>query len=235
MMRREEIETELQYLESTLAGTGNEQIFTVPAGYFIDLPGTILLQVRLLEVQQEPLYKTPENYFDTLPAIILQRVQATGIPSVEEEINALSPLLAGLRKRPVYTVPDDYFNEPLPIPVAEAQTPAKVVKMSRKRNWIGYAAAAVVTGLMFIAAYKYWPVQNNATNAAVADVNKEVTSLSDEDILGYLNTSSNPANDVIADDNAATEEDYFHLISDKEIQEYLSDNKDPKDRRSSGI
>lgn len=60
----------------------------------------------------QPVYRVPEGYFDTLPALMLKRIKTLDTPGATEEIESLSPLLAGISKRMPYTVPAGYFDNP---------------------------------------------------------------------------------------------------------------------------
>lgn len=54
-------------------------------------------------------YSVPEGYFDTLPALILAKVKA-GEQEAINEIETLSPLLAGLSRKMPFDVPEGYFD-----------------------------------------------------------------------------------------------------------------------------
>lgn len=55
-------------------------------------------------------FSVPEGYFEQLATEVLAKAQAQDT-SAAEELQVLSPLLAGLSKKSPYTVPDGYFDE----------------------------------------------------------------------------------------------------------------------------
>ena len=68
--------TEEEKYEDKLKGL-NKGAFRVPAGYFEELPGSILSKIDLLEgkktVSANP-FETPDGYFENLPSVIADRV-----------------------------------------------------------------------------------------------------------------------------------------------------------------
>ncbi|MBA2746732.1 MAG: hypothetical protein H0U44_10935 [Flavisolibacter sp.] len=87
------------------------------------------LNSTLRTIPEAP-YTLPENYFEHFPAQMLSLVKELEI-SAKEEIQHLSPLLAGLDKKSLYSVPDDYFSEnleALPYMVGEDQ-PSAILKL----------------------------------------------------------------------------------------------------------
>lgn len=62
--------------------------------------------------RQKPqnIYTAPEGYFDDLADQILNRIKAIEAKDAKDELQYLSPLLAGISRKPPYTVPDDYFK-----------------------------------------------------------------------------------------------------------------------------
>ena len=72
----------------------------------------------------QPSFSVPEGYFDGLAASILAKEK--GQSSAAEELQELSPLLAGIPKTIPYTVPEGYFEQnmaSLPFLVNEAESP----------------------------------------------------------------------------------------------------------------
>lgn len=54
-------------------------------------------------------YQVPEGYFEELIPSLMNRIKALDEPDAGREIGMLSPLLAGISREQVYTVPDGYF------------------------------------------------------------------------------------------------------------------------------
>lgn len=94
-------------------------VFTVPAGYFENLP----LQLLQLAKEEETVstilpqagvdpYSVPAGYFDQLANTILMRVKAVDDAlSAQEELSVLSPLLSKLDKKLPFEAPAGYFTE----------------------------------------------------------------------------------------------------------------------------
>lgn len=55
-------------------------------------------------------YQVPQGYFDGLAQAILRRIKTDSFDA-RQEVETLSPLLAGLNKKMPFSVPDDYFTE----------------------------------------------------------------------------------------------------------------------------
>jgi hypothetical protein len=55
-------------------------------------------------------YSVPEGYFDGLAASVLAKIKGEQAVSASEEIEQLSPLLAGISRKLPFSVPDDYFQ-----------------------------------------------------------------------------------------------------------------------------
>ena len=55
-------------------------------------------------------YFVPTGYFENFAASVLQKLQGENSLSVNEELEGLSPVLAGIPKEMPFTVPQGYFN-----------------------------------------------------------------------------------------------------------------------------
>src|SRR6478609_2804606 len=119
MNSRINILNELRGISPTLASLPFTRPYQdVPEGYFEGLLDEILLQVRedqksliLGEADKSAPYVVPQDYFQNLPAIIMQRIKADEQENSHEELEMLSPLLGGLKKKNTFQVPQGYFDE----------------------------------------------------------------------------------------------------------------------------
>jgi hypothetical protein len=82
------------------------------------MPQSPIIQEELQELNSSLVtlpapadYTVPEGYFAGLAAEILTRIKAEEAHTPAAELEVLSPLLAGIHKRQVYSVPEDYFAE----------------------------------------------------------------------------------------------------------------------------
>ena len=108
MNRRKEIPEELKDIAPALAGIDFQQPYKVPAGYFENLAGQIMLRIRL------------EN-----------------AGSAKEELEIISPFLSGLSKKMPFSTPEGYFDTLTPgirSTENENREPARVVKMFQPRS-----------------------------------------------------------------------------------------------------
>jgi|GEM_PF-1985085 len=209
--------------------------YAVPERYFDNLPETILEKLSISLISKEIPYNVPGGYFDALPGAILSKIRASEVHSELEEI---SPLLSSLSKTNVYSVPEDYFTTTNPVNTVNKadKENAKVVSMfAKNRNWMQYAVAACFAALLFGVGYLYFfrskPIVT--AEASSADIQKQISSLSDDEIAGYLKDNNNVAiyTSAESDDPQLQNTDIQNLlenVSDEEIQQYLQDNPESK-------
>ncbi|MFY0252604.1 hypothetical protein ACDQ55_01495 [Chitinophaga sp. 30R24] len=175
--------------------------FTVPVGYFDQLPAAILLQIQLQELRSSlparVAHSIPSGYFDELPATIMQRIknetaEATNniiTNPVAAELASLSPFLANMPRQTPFTVPDGYF-ESLPIASPTQAIPLRVAYRNNKITaWIKWSVAACLitfiggSALLFIVNDK-----NNHRN----NIERQLEGLEEQDIVDYLQTHTDP-------------------------------------------
>jgi len=109
-----QILNELNQLSPLLAGMDRVNVFTVPEGYFESLEIVLMAGIATGNTALDqhigmPDQSVPEGYFDNLAGNILAKVKALD-ETAAGEIDALSPLLAGLQQQNVFTVPNGYFE-----------------------------------------------------------------------------------------------------------------------------
>jgi hypothetical protein len=99
--------------------TARVDVFTVPAGYFENLPLQLLQLAKkeetvstILPQAGVDLYSVSAGYFDQLANMILMRVKAADDAlTAQEELSVLSPLLSKLDKKLPFEAPAGYFTE----------------------------------------------------------------------------------------------------------------------------
>lgn len=77
---------------------------------------TILEELKSLESTlpaelQGSAYAVPAGYFEDFPTLMLLRIRAEMAASPAEEINSISPLLAGISRKMPFAVPGNYFGD----------------------------------------------------------------------------------------------------------------------------
>ena len=224
MHSNDTIQNELKELNSILAGISNENVYTVPMGYFEVLSHDILLGIKEQTTAVVDINTVPAGYFDGLADTIMGRIKADDDESV---------LLAGLKGINVYRVPQEYFDDLATNIVNKLQQPAKVVVMEKRSSFFRYAAAAVITGIMGLSVIAVFDkkeknglVQSNSEMAFNFD--EALSTVTDADIVSYLQKDGQDINAAlvasIADDkNLPDQVDY--LTDDKTLDNLLNELK----------
>ncbi|MBS1747858.1 MAG: hypothetical protein JST21_16975 [Bacteroidetes bacterium] len=228
--------------------------YTVSEHYFANFPELVVETIQLYEalnlsaVNKNIGLSVPNGYFENLAGNIINRIKNYSDNDVIQELEELSPLLSSIPKTNVYSVPDNYFSEfnPSHEKPTEQEEETKVISIgSHTRKWINYAAAACVGAVLFGGGYLYFnknknQPQNVPNSYAAAysnmDIQKEISSLSDDAISSYLNANSNMA--VYTNFNDADQmpsmdvQTMLQNVSDEEIQQYL--NQSPEEGETGG-
>jgi hypothetical protein len=197
MLERENILNELHTISPLVASVPRVNVYRVNENYFDGIRAE--LQARIIAsnfITPQQNVDVPAGYFENLPTNILAKIKAQENNIVLTEMQGLSPSIASIGNKNVYTVPQGYFEQ-LAIPI---NTSAKVVKMGTG-SIFKYAAAAVVVGLLGFGAMKFIDStkQHNKidgqTAAIMKDANKilqdgsfdkELENISDKDLEQYL-------------------------------------------------
>ncbi|MEO7049350.1 MAG: hypothetical protein ABI091_28865, partial [Ferruginibacter sp.] len=209
MSNRNQIQDELLSISPTVAEIPVANIFSVPDGYFKTLSDNILAALPaddgfLSSIPKQP-FSVPENYFDGLPGSILDKIKNASIETSAEELLNLSPTIAGIDKKNVFTVPANYFdNNAENILAATLPQPAKVISMHKRSSFSRYAVAAGITGLIGLSVISFFNNKGTTdtnlfasaeTKTAMADAkqiiknnsfDQELNTISDNDIEQYL-------------------------------------------------
>ena len=143
--------------------------FEVPGGYFDQFCDQVVAQTRAIETvteqgqctwsetKCETPFSVPEHYFAQFEQKLFHKIFQEEKP-VAEEIEALSPLLASLKKEQPFAVPKGYFNsEAFTQQVQQQELQAKVVEHPSVRSikWARWAAAAAVIAIFALGGLHY--------------------------------------------------------------------------------
>ena len=159
MDNEENIQDELNSLNSNLPVNTNQPLFSVPEGYFDGLASRIMAKVTgrdpaaagelqglsplLASLPKNTPYVVPDGFFD-------ENIGRLPFLFREEE----SPVVTAIGKELPYTVPDGYFEQlPEKIMARLVRPKAKVVPFF-SRTWMRAAVAAMIGGIVFIAGYR---------------------------------------------------------------------------------
>ena len=205
-----EILTELKTISPFLAEMEKVNVFFVSEEYFSDLGQRILTTVFIHQDEKNNLQNVPEGYFNSLPDKILSKIKAEKNESATEEIKALSPALFYLKEENTFAVPENYFDnlsDKILDKINGGKT--KVISISSARKWWKYAAAAVVAGVIAISSLQIFNHTSNSNNKEIITasvsipdyikessqyktpekLNQGIASLSDDEIVNYLETT----------------------------------------------
>ncbi len=181
MNENNQIQKELAELNSLLANSGREQVYTVPLGYFDTLAEQVIKRIKAGKMESaadeiatlSPLlgslkavnpYSVPAGYFGTLETSL-------SADNAREELAILSPLLSSLDKKMPYSVPAGYFENLL------AKPKAKVVGIFHTRLF-RMAAAAVITGILLMSGF-YIFNGRSVDKAPMAKFSRDVKKMND--------------------------------------------------------
>jgi hypothetical protein len=226
---------ELKDIAPTIVNLGNQNLYSVPVGYFDSLADSIVNYIKLIEIRGINPYFVPENYFDNLADSIIHKIKLSSSHEIYEELSEIAPLLTTVNKENVFSVPDNYF-EKLTIPLTARPT-TKVISIGNNlRKWVTYAAAASVLFVVAITSYLYVTIHNH--NGETLTIEQRLAGLQDQEIINYLKEND----EIISGDiiPASVEEDteiqnMLQNATDEEIQKYLDEYSDPTEKRVKGI
>ncbi|HTQ29266.1 MAG TPA: hypothetical protein VMI35_14105 [Puia sp.] len=228
--------------------------FDIPSRYFEDFPAQMMMRIRAMEagsateelqalspllggIGKKTPFSLPAGYFNELSGNLVAGMQA--VDFVRDELEDGSALLTDLKEKNPYTVPAGYFEQ-LPGQILQRvqpdQQPAKVVTMKPRRMWLRYAAAAMLAGLVVAGSLLYV----NRAKPGVEDPAAGLVKVSDQEILNYMETDANPFTGSAAVNSGTTVasiddlsdndiRDMMSDVSDKELEQYASDQLSPKD------
>jgi hypothetical protein len=172
-------------------------------------------------------FSVPEGYFEA-------PIFAQG--TTEE----LSPVLQQLKNINVYKAPADYFDQ-LPSEILNRvndKKPARIIRANFGFQWIRYAAAAVLAGILITTALFIFRPATPATelaqkDAAPADIEQKLEQTSDEAIFSYLDEQDiSYVDPALTNTGAELDEEaiqtMFADISDAAIEQYLDQQTDTR-------
>lgn len=243
MSKAHNIFEELRQIAPAVANLGNNNPYTVPMGYFNELPKNILQHIngsgKEIALSKSQTYGVPAGYFDDLANTILYKINLAKIPenaAVSVELHDIAPLLNEISKENILTVPVGYF-EAFHVGLPKAKKQATVISFGNNiRNWLTYAVAASVLFILSSSSYLYINQHMRSVDKSPT-IGQRLANLDDEEIINYLKNDpgdfdANPASSVEPDP------DINHLLinaPDAEIERYLDVESDPGEEIIKGI
>ncbi len=152
-----------------------------------DIVGELEEIVPGLRLPAETPYQAPAGYFEQLPGQIMQRIQAEEATTVQDELAALSPLLAAAPRQQPMSAPQGYFDGLADRIMHDIQSdtvaaPAKVVPIRSRRRYLSWVAAACLTGCVALGAlflFRHNP-------APAGNFEAQLAGIPDQEIVDYL-------------------------------------------------
>lgn len=233
MPGKDNILNELAALNSSLAGY-NKNPYEVPSGYFDDLAGQLIRRIMALEttgaaeeleilspylsaLNKANPYVVPAGYFEELDSSFVS------IDEARESVY-LSPLLKSLKKENPYSVPEGYFNE-IKTPVTKR---SKLVSL----GWVRYAAAAVVTGLIVLAAF-FSRKDNEPGMKVLAKVTRDVKKMNEvqkDNLLDFIDAGLNGQESVqVSADKKSEIKSLIQGVPEEELRDFQEQTEDIQD------
>jgi len=255
MEKNPEIWNELNSISPAVANLNVTNVFSVPDQYFSELSEQIMLRIRALEASSaaeelkllSPMlsglskkmpFEVEAFYFEMFPGELLEKIKGEEEKSASKELASISPLLSGIGNKNPFGVPEGYFesiNLGSITGNGEANG-AKVIPMNRvnRRQWLNYAAAAIVIGFIGISAWLFTHQKSPGTNISTVNISEALKQVPDTEVQNYLENFSEagivemPIADLTEPDTETLLGNVDEL-SDNELQQFLVDNPEIKE------
>jgi len=243
-MARKDIIQELNALGSSLAGTPSQNVYSVPEGYFEAFASSVFSKINveneqpLFESEKSNPYKVPVGYFENLTESVLDKIRKhPDYLNSQEELELISPLLNSLKKEPVFSVPQDYFeNFTVALnqkPAASSGQPAKVVSMFN-RKMMRYAAVAVITLMVGTTGWMIYK-NNHKTpeQRIISGLNNDVRKINDvkqlDNLAEFMDAGLNEKEVATTKIKSNDVEKLLKDVSVDELNEFSEESKDIQD------
>lgn len=217
---------ELREIAPIMAQISNADVYSVSPGYFSNLSEEIIKRLKLYKEYADNLpsstpYSIPEDYFANLSGLVLQKVLTyqQSPNGVVEEMETIAPLLNAINKKPVYSVPPGFFDK-IEIPYTQVKKQKTKTVSIRWSRFLRLSVAAAVTSILAIGVYTI--TGNNFTTSRNRNAKNVVKSLSKEEIVNFLKTTSSE-NVTSATKHENAVKGSLKNISDKEIHQFLKE------------
>ena len=196
MAPKKDILQELNDIAPGLANIGTAMPYNVPAGYFDELPGLILMRIKTM-------HATPG-----------------------EELQMLSPLLGGLKKEMPFKVPEGYFESLTPAQLKKETPVRSISFGKRIFRYAAAAVVAGLVATTVWFTLNKPATKNTVAMTTVDSVSsKDLSNISDSEMESFLDgnitityESSNSSNDIKAEDIKLM----LAEVPDKELENYLN-------------
>lgn len=185
---------------------------------------TILEELReiaplLLEVGTKMPFQMTDGYFEDLPETVLEKANIGLLYNIE---------------KPNFQVPDQYFSGLadqilLKAKSTEFAEKAKLIPMRKMRNWITYAVAAMLTGIMVTGSFMFSDKKQaiDFEKYSSLDIPSTLDQVAEADLATYLETNPAVSSEDLAENESATlpnAKEKIQNISVENLHYYLNEN-----------
>lgn len=209
-VRTAEVQEELETLSPLLASVPKFLPLSLPPDYFEQLSQQVLQNIAAAQQAQPeeeipsfladipkvfPL-SAPTGYFDQLDAVIMARIAetegakaATPSTGVQEELEAISPFLAGIPKTMPLSVPPGYFDQldtNIRAGITTVPDRAPLIRRMNAGRYLKWAVAACLVALVSVSTLFFIRGNRHHTNV----LENTLANVSDQEIMEYLQTHS---------------------------------------------
>jgi hypothetical protein len=238
-MANRDIIQELSDLGSSLAALNSTNVYSIPNGYFEGFSNQVLAIIKnkddlslLSELPKVNPFQVPKDYFNGLEEKIMNAIRNhPDYQTSTEELQSISPLLSSLHKRPVYSVPEGYF-ENFNVPGEQKKNQPKVISIT-SRKWFRYAAAAIVISAISLTGFFVY--KNNQTDSAkrtIAKLQKDIKKIDDvkktDSLIDFMEDGLNQK-EMASNQILAKVDDVQKLLQDVSTDELKAFNEQSKD------
>lgn len=252
MEKDPDIVTEIKTLSPLVASLRDTNVFSVPEGYFENISNNVMDAVKISNINfdKNSIQEVPAGYFESLSSNIMQRIKEEN--SLGKNDMQGDGVLKSIERKNVFSVPVGYF-ENLSTDILNRikdEQHKKVIPLPGRNVW-KYAAAAVLAIGIFVTSYFATNNQRkNNNDFAVVNTNtvpypaalkfnstkafnEGIASLSDEEIISYLEMHGNILdNDLLLKNTDGSElpDAADYLINEEALANYLDkiNNKESK-------
>jgi hypothetical protein len=236
MNSRTNIQSELMELNSSLPFNVEMPVFNVPEGYFESFADEVLARIKgkqavspsneldslsplLSGISRKMPFSVPEGYFDEA---------STSLPGLIHD-EQLPEVLSGASKTMPYEVPVGYFKA-LPQQVVNKVSKPKGRVISFNRNWMRYAVAAVMIGIVVLSSILYFSSGSNEdpTQQSESWLAQKLKNVSNQEIEEFIKTAASFGNGngtETAQNGQRVSKDVEKMlkdVSDTELDAFLS-------------
>lgn len=170
--------------------------FSLPAGYFSGFAARVLEELSPGPDRHAPgsptgkrhPFKLPDpRYFETFESLLMGRIRLMGS---EKDREAVSPVLAALKHKNVYEVPEGYFREELPKP--PVQKPLIVTHPAQRSiKWSSWMAAAGILLIFTLGARGLFSGSSGPDGVSDSGYEVVLSEIPEQEIAEYLEMTMN--------------------------------------------